>query len=50
MIDSPYHPYSDAKFTLNEKGTDDLEDELSSSSPKKRSTSNKKAMDKEMED
>src|SRR5918994_1747077 len=27
MIDSPYHPYSDAKFTLNEKGTDDLEDE-----------------------
>jgi len=50
MIDSPYHPYSDAKFTLNEKGTDDLEDELSSSSPKKRSTSNKRAMDKEMED
>ena len=30
MIDSPYHPYSDAKFTLNEKGTDDLEDEISS--------------------
>ena len=49
MIDSPYHPYSDAKFTLNEKGTDDLEDELSSS-PKKRSTSNKKAMDNEMVD
>jgi DNA repair protein RadA len=35
MIDSPYHPYSDAKFTLNEKGTDDLEDELSSSSKKR---------------
>ena len=48
MIDSPYHPYSDAKFTLNEKGTDDLEDEISSI--KKRSTSNKKALDKEMED
>ena len=48
MIDSPYHPYSDAKFTLNEKGTDDLEDELSS--PKKRSMSNKKSMDKEMEE
>jgi DNA repair protein RadA len=30
MIDSPYHPYSDARFTLNEKGTDDLEDEISS--------------------
>ena len=28
MIDSPYHPYSDAKFALNEKGTDDLEDEV----------------------
>jgi DNA repair protein RadA len=50
MIDSPYHPYSDAKFTLNEKGTDDLEDELSSSSPKKRSTTNKKSMDKQMEE
>src|ERR671915_835258 len=35
MIDSPYHPYSDAKFTLNEKGTDDLEDEISSSSKKR---------------
>lgn len=46
MIDSPYHPYSDAKFTLNEKGTDDLEDELSSSQ-KKRSTSNKKVEEQE---
>ncbi|MGI8832470.1 MAG: DNA repair and recombination protein RadA [Nitrososphaeraceae archaeon] len=45
MIDSPYHPYSDAKFTLNEKGTDDLEDELSS--PKKRSMSNKKTEEQE---
>jgi DNA repair protein RadA len=26
MIDSPYHPYSDIRFTLNEKGIDDLED------------------------
>jgi DNA repair protein RadA len=43
MIDSPYHPYSDAKFTLNEKGTDDLEDELSSSSKKK----NKKTEEEE---
>ena len=30
MRESPYHPYSDARFTLNEKGTDDLENELSS--------------------
>jgi DNA repair protein RadA len=30
MIDSPFHPYSATRFTLNEKGTDDLEDELAS--------------------
>ncbi len=38
MIDSPYHPYSDAKFTLNEKGTDDLDDELSSLKKRNRKT------------
>jgi DNA repair protein RadA len=26
MIDSPYHPYSDTRFTINKKGIDDLED------------------------
>ena len=26
MIDSPYHPYSDVRFTVNERGKDDLED------------------------
>jgi DNA repair protein RadA len=26
MIDSPYHPYSDTRFTINEKGVDDLKD------------------------
>src|ERR687898_1567950 len=26
MIDSPYHPYSDTRFTINQKGVDDLED------------------------
>jgi DNA repair protein RadA len=26
MIDSPYHPYSDIRFTVNEKGTDDIEE------------------------
>lgn len=30
MIDSPYHPYSDARFTVNERGTDDIEDVKSS--------------------
>ena len=27
MMDSPYHPYSDTRFTINEKGTDDIEEE-----------------------
>jgi DNA repair protein RadA len=27
IMDSPYHPYSDTRFTLNEKGTDDIEEE-----------------------
>ena len=26
MIDSPYHPYSDIRFTINQKGVDDLVD------------------------
>jgi DNA repair protein RadA len=28
MIDSPYHPYSDARFTVNERGADDMDEEL----------------------
>jgi DNA repair protein RadA len=38
MIDSPYHPYSDARFTVNERGTDDMDEEL-----KKPSNSGKKS-------
>jgi len=30
MIDSPYHPYSDIRFTVNERGVDDLEEKPSS--------------------
>ena len=26
MIDSPYHPYSEVRFTINEKGTDNLDE------------------------
>ena len=26
MIDSPYHPYSNIRFTINQKGIEDLED------------------------
>src|SRR5712691_5830588 len=43
MMDSPYHPYSDARFTLNEKGTDDIED----GGLKKNKTYGKKPVDEE---
>jgi DNA repair protein RadA len=33
MIDSPYHPYSDIRFTVNEKGIDDLEEKVHSKKP-----------------
>src|SRR6187200_2645155 len=50
MIDSPYHPYSDTKFTVTEKGTDDIDEELkkkgSSSSSKKGAAA---AKDEELE-
>ena len=26
MIDSPYHPYSEVRFTINEKGTDNMDE------------------------
>ena len=26
-MDSPYHPYSDTRFTINEKGADYIEEE-----------------------
>src|ERR687883_506165 len=41
MIDSPYHPYSDARFTVNERGTDDIEGDESSLSKKKNSSNTK---------
>ena len=37
-MDSPYHPYSDTRFTINEKGADDIEEEGIS----KKSVGNKK--------
>jgi len=43
MMDSPYHPYSDTRFTLNEKGTDDIEEE----GLKKTRTSSKRRVDDE---
>jgi DNA repair protein RadA len=41
MIDSPYHPYSDARFTVNERGTDDIEGDESSLSKKKNGSNSK---------
>ena len=43
MMDSPYHPYSDTRFTLNEKGTDDIEEE----GLKKTKTNSKRRVDDE---
>lgn len=34
MIDSPYHPYSDTRFTVNERGLDDVDEKA----PKKKAT------------
>ena len=30
MMDSPYHPYSDTRFTINDKGADDIDEEATS--------------------
>jgi DNA repair protein RadA len=45
MIDSPYHPYSDVRFTVNERGSDDIEEEL-----KKKTSSSKKSKVEEEEE
>jgi DNA repair protein RadA len=37
IIDSPYHPYSDVRFTVNEKGIDDIDE----SSPKRKAKEDK---------
>src|SRR6185503_19745385 len=37
MIDSPYHPYGDTRFTVNEKGVDDIDED----SPKRKSAKEK---------
>ena len=43
MMDSPYHPYSDTRFTLNEKGTDDIQEE----GLKKTNTNSRRRVDDE---
>jgi DNA repair protein RadA len=52
MIDSPYHPYSDARFTVNERGADDMDEELKkkgSSSSSKKGAAAAAAKDEELE-
>ena len=41
IIDSPYHPYSDVRFTVNEKGIDDSDPDA----PKKKSAAKGKDSD-----
>jgi DNA repair protein RadA len=41
MIDSPYHPYSDVRFTVNEKGVDDSDPDA----PKRKSATKGKDSD-----
>jgi DNA repair protein RadA len=47
MIDSPYHPYSDARFTVNERGADDIEGEHEIAAKKK--AANRKSVKEEEE-
>ena len=47
MIDSPYHPYSDARFTVNERGADDIEGEHETAAKKR--AANRKSLKEEEE-
>lgn len=48
MMDSPYHPYSDTRFTVTERGADDIEEQTTKKGNKK--TSKKNEIDNEEED
>ena len=50
MMDSPYHPYSDTRFTVTERGADDLEEQTSKKGSKKSSTSVSKKKEEEEEE
>ena len=39
MMDSPYHPYSDTRFTVTERGADDLEEQTPKKGSKKSTAS-----------
>jgi hypothetical protein len=50
MMDSPYHPYSDTRFTVTERGADDLEEQTSKKGSKKSTTSASKKKEEEEEE
>ena len=50
MMDSPYHPYSDTRFTVTERGTDDLDDGTSKKTNSKRNGSKKESIEEDSED
>ena len=50
MMDSPYHPYSDTRFTVTEKGADDIEEQASKKGSKKSTSSASKKKEEEEED
>jgi DNA repair protein RadA len=43
IMDSPYHPYSDARFTLGDKGAEDIEELKKTISNTKKAASNDEA-------
>ena len=50
MMDSPYHPYSDTRFTVTERGTDDLDDGTSKKTNSKRNGSKKESIEEDSKD
>lgn len=53
MMDSPYHPYSDTRFTVTEKGADDIEEQTPKKGSKRSTaatTSSSKKKDEEDEE
>src|ERR1051325_4063918 len=50
LIDAPYHPYSDVRFTVNEKGADDIEEQTSKKGSKKSTVATTAASKKKEEE
>ncbi len=50
MMDSPYHPYSDTRFTVTEKGADDIEEQTPKRGSKKSTVATTAASKKKEEE